>query len=67
MRCGSCEHDARLVCMDGPVFALAGVDLIVTSLPYNIDIAYGTHDDALSYSSQAVTATCSSPTWGTAG
>ena len=21
--CGSCEHDARLVCMDGPVFAVA--------------------------------------------
>jgi len=20
--CGSCEHDARLVCMDGPVFAV---------------------------------------------
>jgi dihydroorotate dehydrogenase electron transfer subunit len=22
--CGSCEHDARLVCMDGPVFPVAG-------------------------------------------
>jgi dihydroorotate dehydrogenase electron transfer subunit len=22
--CGSCEHDARLVCMDGPVFSVAG-------------------------------------------
>jgi site-specific DNA-methyltransferase (adenine-specific) len=25
------------------------VDLIVTSPPYNVDIAYGTHDDALTY------------------
>jgi dihydroorotate dehydrogenase electron transfer subunit len=22
--CGSCEHDARLVCMDGPVFTVPG-------------------------------------------
>jgi hypothetical protein len=21
--CGSCEHESRLVCMDGPVFAVA--------------------------------------------
>jgi site-specific DNA-methyltransferase (adenine-specific) len=27
------------------------VDLIVTSPPYNVDIAYGTHDDGRSYSS----------------
>jgi site-specific DNA-methyltransferase (adenine-specific) len=29
--------------------APGSVDLVVTSPPYNVDISYGTHDDALSY------------------